>query len=99
MRQDARRAARCVICDAADIEWNHAGGRNHVAWFLNPFCVRHHNQFHELLRAAGVDLEYTPDSAERVIRALKAVSICEWMLYERLSELNSRGKDEHKKSA
>jgi hypothetical protein len=79
------KGSACVICDSAEnIEQNHAGGRNYVAWFTMPFCREHHLQFHALLRTAGVDLEYTPDPQERMIRALKAISICQWMLLEAL---------------
>lgn len=82
---------RCVICDTDEaVERNHAGGQNHVAWFWMPFCHKHHVQFHALVAAAGIDLEYTSDPQERVLRALKAVQICNWMLLERQQELNSQ---------
>ena len=36
------------------------------------------------IAAAGVDLRYTADRAERLIRALKATEVLEWMLLEAL---------------
>jgi hypothetical protein len=82
-RAKAAGAPACVICGSTDgIEHNHVGGRNHVAWFTMPFCHEHHLQFHALLRAAGVNLEYTPNPEERIVRALKAIAICQWMLLE-----------------
>jgi hypothetical protein len=78
--------ARCVICESDDVEHNHVGGRNHLAWFTMPFCRKHHAQFHELLRAAGVDLEYTLDPRRRLVMALKAIKVCEWMLLQALEE-------------
>jgi hypothetical protein len=81
---------RCVICDSCGgIELNHAGGRNHVAWFTMPFCQKHHTQFHALVRAAGISLEYTADPRERYLRAMKALGICNWMLLEAMHELDS----------
>jgi hypothetical protein len=83
---------RCVICDTdKGVERNHAGGRNHVAWFTMPFCRKHHDQFHALVAAAGIDLEYHPDPHERLLRALKAIQVCEFMLLEAMQELSSRG--------
>ena len=81
---------RCVICDSDErIERNHAGGRSHVAWFTMPFCRSHHDQFHSLVRAAGIDLEYTSDPRERIVRALKAITVCQWMLLEAQQKQNS----------
>lgn len=90
----ANASVRCVICPRTDIEHNHVGGRNHVAWFTMPFCRKHHTQFHALLRAACVDLEYTSDPRERMLRALKATTVCQWMLTEALQELDS-GDNKH----
>ncbi len=83
----AKTSARCVICGIKEIEHNHVGGRNHVAWFTMPFCRKHHSQFHHLLRNAGVDLEYTSDPCERLIRALNALTACDWILQEALREI------------
>lgn len=84
--------AACVICGSMEnVEQNHAGGRNHVAWFTMPFCREHHSKFHALLRAAGVNLEYTPDPAERILRALKAIAIAQWMLLEAQQQLTGGG--------
>ena len=94
MTARVQRSTRCVICDRERIQHNHAGGRNHVAWFTMPFCREHHDQFHALVRAAGIDLEYTADPHERLIRALQAITVCQWMLTEALKNLNSRGNNE-----
>jgi hypothetical protein len=82
--------AGCVICGKKRIERNHAGGRNFVAWFTLPFCPKHHTQFHALVDGAGINLEYTSDPIERLIRALKALLVCAFMLLEALQELNFR---------
>lgn len=83
---------RCVICGTSrGVEKNHAGGKNHVAWFRMPLCLLHHRQFHILLVNAGVDLEYTSDKRERLRRAMKAIMICHSMLLEASQELDSRG--------
>lgn len=91
MTTGSKTTLRCVICGSnKGIERNHVCGRNHVDWFTMPFCREHHEQFHAFLRAAGVKLEYTPDSIERILRALKAVSVCEWILLETLEILNAQ---------
>ena len=82
--------AGCALCGRKPVEQNHVGGRNHVAWFTMPFCREHHDQFHELLRNAGVDLHYTPDPVERIARANQAISVCQWMLAEALQRANKR---------
>ena len=89
-RRIKRNRPRCVICDSKDAEKNHVGGQNHVAWFTMPFCRAHHDQFHTFLRAAGIDLEYTTDARDRVLRGLQACDIAHWVLTKRLQELNSR---------
>lgn len=85
------RLVGCVICGKKKIERNHAGGKNFVAWFTMPFCPKHHTQFHALVAAAGINLEYTPDPLERLIRALKALLVCAFMLLEAIQERNSSG--------
>jgi hypothetical protein len=81
-----RQDLRCVIGGCAQqIERNHPGGRNHVAWFTMPFCREHHDQFHSLLRTAGVNLEWTDDPVERIMRALQATLVAQWMLTETLN--------------
>jgi hypothetical protein len=83
-------ASHCVICDeTGGVEQNHAGGRNYVAWFTMPFCKKHHRQFHALVEAAGINLEYTPDPRERLHRALGAIAICQWIVLQALRELPS----------
>jgi len=76
-----RLAPVCAICGAPRfIERNHPGGRNHVAWFIMPFCKVHHDQFHEELRNAGIDLRYTPNELERLNRGSEAMIVCQWMI-------------------
>ena len=90
MSKVARASARCVICAAKDTEHNHAGGRNHVAWFTMPLCRKHHSQFHHLLRNAGVNLEYTSNPKERYRRALQALAIAQWMLLEAIKNSDDK---------
>ena len=90
MSARAKASGRCVIC-GRKAERNHAGGKNHVAWFTMPFCRAHHAQFHALLRAAGIDLEYTPDPSERLLRGLQACLVALWVQIKALQELNSGG--------
>jgi hypothetical protein len=82
-------SAHCVMCGSKNVERNHVGGKNHVAWFTMPLCIAHHAQFHHLLRAAGVNLEYTSDPWERLLRAQEACMIFQWMLTKALKVLNS----------
>ena len=80
----------CVICgNRSDTERHHVGGRRHLVWLTAPLCLIHHNQLHRLLRTAGVDLEYTRDPVERLIRATKAISIFMCMVQDALHELRS----------
>ena len=91
MNARAKATGRCVVCDTdAGVERNHVGGVNHVAWFSMPFCRVHHAQFHALLRAAGIDLEYTSDSRERLVRGLQACNVAQWVLTKALQESDSR---------
>ncbi|HXY50181.1 MAG TPA: hypothetical protein VEI01_12075 [Terriglobales bacterium] len=79
----------CVICGTTvALQCNHVGGQNHVAWFRMWFCVPHHDQFHALVRAAGIDLEYSHDPRERLLRALQATMVCQWMLTDALKNLS-----------
>ncbi len=81
---------RCVICGTSvSVQRNHVGGQHHVAWFWMPFCQNHHDQFHVFLRNAGINLEYTSDPRERILRALQACLVAQWMLTKALQELNS----------
>ena len=84
MKPNARRAGPvCTICGAPGfIDQNHPGGRNHIAGFTMPFCKVHHDQFHEWLRVAGVDLRYTPNELERLNRASQAIMVCQCMINE-----------------
>lgn len=82
-----------MICGVPRIERNHVGGQNFIAWFTMPFCVKHHRQFHALLDAAGINLEYSADPIVRLIRALKAILVAAFMVLEAIEELNSRSKN------
>jgi hypothetical protein len=82
-----RRVARCVLCDSSqDVEHHHIGGRNHLAWVTVPLCRPHHNQCHGLIESSAIDLEYTSDPAERLIRASKAINIFLCMALEALDQ-------------
>ena len=75
----------CVLCGSdRNVQGNHLGGRQHLAWFKMPFCDRCHSLFHAMVDRAGIDLRYTDDPVERVRRALAAIKIAEWMLLEQL---------------
>jgi hypothetical protein len=88
--------ARCVICGGKKIEHNHVGGRNHVGWFTMPFCRKHHAQFHALLSNAGINLEYTSDPKERIVHALGACWVVEWVLVKKLQELISQSEKKNR---
>ena len=94
MSPQATSTGRCVICGREGIQRNHPGGQNHIAWFTMSCCVPHHNQFHDLCRAAGINLEYTDDPMERLIRAQQACQVFLWMLTEAQQQLNSQVKNE-----
>ena len=86
----------CVICGAyAHLEFNHAGGRNHIDWFKLPFCERHHRQFHRQLEAVGINLRYTPNKLKRLVLAALALSIAVWMVLQALWETVSQLPDEN----
>jgi len=51
-----------------------------------PLCPPHHEQCHRLIKAAGIDLEYTSDPVARLIRASIAISIFWWMVQEALRQ-------------
>jgi hypothetical protein len=77
----------CVICATrSTVERHHVGGRKHLVWLTAPLCRIHHNRLHRLLKTAGVDLEYTGDPVERLIRATKAISIFMCMVQDALHE-------------
>jgi hypothetical protein len=79
-----------VICGRRSrIEHHHLGGRRHLAWLTAPLCVIHHRQLHRLLAAADVDLEYTRDPVERLLRALKAMSTFMCLVLDALHEAES----------
>jgi hypothetical protein len=86
----------CVICGAnKNIELNHAGGKNHIAWLKLPFCERHHQQFHRLLENVGINLRYTPNKVKRLVLAALALTIALWMVLQALWETVSQLPDEN----
>jgi hypothetical protein len=87
MKSRSLHGSVCVICGTAkNVERNHAGGRNHIAWFTPPFCERHHQQFHRLLERVGIDLRYTPNKLKRLVFAALALTIALWMVLQALGE-------------
>ncbi len=88
MKRPARRGRpRCIICGTpSTVERHHVGGRNHLVWITAPLCTAHHKQLHRLIATAGVDLEYTANPVERLIRATKAISIFMCMVLNALDE-------------
>jgi len=77
----------CVICGSGkDVEHNHAGGRNHIAWFKIPFCDKHHQQFHRQLEGLKINLRYTPNKLKRLVMAAMALIIALWMVIQALWE-------------
>jgi hypothetical protein len=86
----------CVICGTAkNVEHNHAGGRNHIAWFTVPFCERHHREFHRLLETTGIDLRYTPNKQKRLVSAALALDVALWVVLQALREVVSQFPDEN----
>lgn len=88
MKASTKRASlRCVVCGTrSGVECHHVGGRRHLVWLTAPLCRAHHDQLHRLLKTAGVDLKYTADLVERLIRATKAISIFMCMVQDALHE-------------
>ena len=77
----------CILCGSRRlVEGNHVGCRNHIAWFTAPFCKMHHDQFHELLRNADVDLRYTSNELERLNRASQAIIVCQLLINEAMKK-------------
>jgi hypothetical protein len=77
--------AGCVICGShRNLQWHHIGGKKHLAWVMMPLCHPHHAQCHRLIK--GIDLQYTSDPVERLIRASIAISIFLCIVQEALRE-------------
>jgi hypothetical protein len=77
-RRRSRRESlhRCENCGRKTvIEEHHVAGRNHDAEFTVRLCQACHALVTENLRQADVDMRFTPDSVERVRRALKATAV------------------------
>lgn len=83
-------AGHCVICGAEGIQRHHVGGKNHIAWFTMPLCEFHHAQISALITEAKIDLRYTDDPRERLLRAQEACQIFQWMLLQAERELTNR---------
>jgi hypothetical protein len=83
------RSPACVACGSRiKVHRHHVGGRRHLIWLTAPLCQVHHDQLHRLLKTAGVDLEYTTDPIDRLIRASKAISILMCMVLNALHEVS-----------
>jgi hypothetical protein len=75
----------CLQCGRKiPIEKHHVAGRNQDREFTVPLCQACHAQATEMLQRADVDMRYTPNSIERVRRALKATAVFLSMLAEAL---------------
>jgi hypothetical protein len=75
----------CLQCGRQiEIEDHHVAGRGHDPELTAPLCQACHAQVTENLRRADVDMRFTPDSVERVRRALKATAVFLRMLAEAL---------------
>jgi hypothetical protein len=73
-----RRAEKlcCLQCGRKiRIEKHHVAGRNQDREFTVPLCQACHAQATEMLQRTDVDMRYTPNSVERVRRALKATAV------------------------
>jgi hypothetical protein len=87
MKSNSATKPVCVICGSdKNIEYNHAGGRHHIAWFTVPFCELHHRQYHRLLENAEIDLRYTSNKRKRLVIAALALTIALWMVNQALRE-------------
>jgi hypothetical protein len=85
--KSAPQKAICVICGSnKNVERNHAGGRNHIAWLTVPFCGKHHTQFHRQLESLQIDLRYTHNRVKRLVLAALALIIALWMVLQALWE-------------
>ena len=77
--------AGCVICGShRHLQLHHFGGKNHLAWAMMPLCRAHHVQLHRLIKC--VDLQYTSDPVERLIRASIAINIFLCIVHQALRE-------------
>jgi hypothetical protein len=75
----------CLQCGRQiKIENHHVAGERHDRALTVPLCQACHAQTTENLRRADVDMRFTPDSVERVRRALKATAVFLRMLAEAL---------------
>lgn len=88
MSPQATSTGRCAICGREGIQRHHVGGQNHIAWFTMPLCPPHHGEIGALITAGKIDLTYTDDPAERLVRAQEACQIFQWMLLQAQRELN-----------
>jgi hypothetical protein len=88
MSPQKRSRPACAMCGSRNnIEHNHIGGRNHLIWVTGPLCQAHHRQFHTFLENLRVDLAYTADPIERLMRASKAITILLCMVQNAMHEL------------
>lgn len=86
---------RCIICGTGvEVEFHHAGGRNHVAYFTAPLCKKHHRLVTEAIRVAGVDMRFTSDTRERFSRARGAIYVLLWFLDKSLEDYERKEKQQ-----
>jgi hypothetical protein len=87
-RRSHRRSEQgcCLLCGRTGvlIELDHTAGRRHDDFLKGPLCSPCHAMVTEYRRRAGADMRYTPDSVERVRRALKATAVFLRLLAEAL---------------
>lgn len=77
------RVRRCAICGSTkDVQDHHLGGRNHAAYFTLPLCRFHHEPVSIAIIRAGINMQYTSDTAERARRARMAAYVFLWFLEE-----------------
>jgi hypothetical protein len=88
VRLSNAKLGQCSVCGKiGPIQLNHVGGKNHLAWFMMPFCSPAcHDRFHTLVRQAGINLEFTTDKVERIRRAQAALLVAHYMLNEQLKK-------------
>ena len=65
---------------------HHAGGQNHIPWFITGLCRYRHERLHEAISRAGIDLSYTENKKIRLIRALMTITMLVWELLRELLE-------------
>lgn len=93
--ETARRATRreeqdrCLLCGRKEcVQQHHVVGRNHDSKLTAPTCQGHHDDAHENLRRADVNLRRASDSIERLKRAHKGLAVFLRMVADALERWN-----------